>query len=232
MPSPAASPATPEPPVFQSPGDKLCRSLFPFLAPRRDKWAVKNLPNALTVIRLGIVPTTVELYRSYHGSHFGFYWGWFVLGAFLAFTDLIDGPIARMVGNEKGMGQWLDPTIDKIFSLSLFLVIWFLLSSTMPQIADRRALMAVLLLRFSADLLLLSLPLLKRGLIIVKASPAGKIKFNLDVAMGAVALGGVPIVHAGWLSGNFVGGIVCLIALGATFYGFRSFRQHLGRKTA
>jgi CDP-diacylglycerol--glycerol-3-phosphate 3-phosphatidyltransferase len=72
-----------------------------------------NLPNALTVLRLAVVPVFAVLLLSDHGSSTaGRYWatGCFVLAII---TDRYDGQIARRRGQVTEFGKLADPIADK-----------------------------------------------------------------------------------------------------------------------
>ena len=80
--------------------------------------ALVNLPNALTLGRIFLVPLLlVVLLTSFDGR------SWFgvsneILGAAIfgvaSFTDWLDGFLARRHGQVTGLGQWMDPLADKL----------------------------------------------------------------------------------------------------------------------
>jgi CDP-diacylglycerol--glycerol-3-phosphate 3-phosphatidyltransferase len=77
-----------------------------------------NLPNALTVFRILLVPLlVVVLLTRFSGSEF---WG---LGIFLlaAITDLFDGIIARRTDSVTVVGTLLDPIADKLLISAAFI---------------------------------------------------------------------------------------------------------------
>jgi CDP-diacylglycerol--glycerol-3-phosphate 3-phosphatidyltransferase len=77
------------------------------------------LPNAITVLRLLLLPLIVWLsYSTETGS---------LVAALLIFnagaaSDLLDGVIARRYGAESRLGKLLDPVVDKIYILSVLYV--------------------------------------------------------------------------------------------------------------
>jgi CDP-diacylglycerol--glycerol-3-phosphate 3-phosphatidyltransferase len=80
--------------------------------------AVWNLPNSLTLLRIGLVPLlVVVLLTRFAGSEF---WG---LGIFLlaALTDAFDGAIARRTGKVTVAGTLLDPIADKLLMSAAFI---------------------------------------------------------------------------------------------------------------
>lgn len=79
---------------------------------------MKNLPNALTVGRILLVPLLVTvLFTKVQGKE------WVGLGLFLAaaLTDFLDGFLARRWGRVTRLGQILDPAADKILIASAFI---------------------------------------------------------------------------------------------------------------
>lgn len=79
---------------------------------------MKNLPNALTVGRILLVPILVTvLFTKMPGKE------WLGLGLFLAaaLTDFLDGFLARRYQVITPLGQLLDPAADKILIASAFI---------------------------------------------------------------------------------------------------------------
>ena len=77
----------------------------------RDR--VLTIPNALSVLRLVLVPVFLYLLLSVHAN------GWAVaLLMFSGFSDWADGKIARLVPNQSSrLGELLDPLVDRIYML-------------------------------------------------------------------------------------------------------------------
>ncbi|MCD4748707.1 MAG: CDP-diacylglycerol--glycerol-3-phosphate 3-phosphatidyltransferase [Thermoanaerobaculales bacterium] len=77
-----------------------------------------NLPNSLTVFRIGLVPILVVVLLTEIPDRE--YWG---LGIFLVatFTDFFDGLIARRTGAVTVMGTLLDPIADKLLICAAFI---------------------------------------------------------------------------------------------------------------
>src|SRR3954467_2939517 len=72
-----------------------------------------NLPNALTMLRLAVVPVFAVLLLSDHGSSTaGRYWATLVF-ALAIITDRYDGLIARRTGQVTEFGKLADPIADK-----------------------------------------------------------------------------------------------------------------------
>lgn len=78
---------------------------------------MKNLPNALSVFRILLVPILVTvLFTKFEGRE------WYGLALFLgaALTDFLDGYLARKFHVVSRLGQLLDPAADKILMASAF----------------------------------------------------------------------------------------------------------------
>lgn len=79
-----------------------------------------NVPNAITIARLFLVP--VFIYLAYDGSHAG------QIGALVVFlvaslSDSLDGYLARRSGRVTRLGEFLDPLADKILVLAALVVL-------------------------------------------------------------------------------------------------------------
>ena len=82
--------------------------------------ALSNLPNYLTFLRLGLIPIFVLL-MSDSGRWAG-YLAAFVF-AIAAFTDLLDGFLARRYGAVSDLGKLLDPLADKILVMAALVML-------------------------------------------------------------------------------------------------------------
>jgi CDP-diacylglycerol---glycerol-3-phosphate 3-phosphatidyltransferase len=74
-----------------------------------------NLPNAITVARLLLVPVFVVALVQVGESSPSGGWAWFAAGVFAvaSFTDFIDGDLARRRGQVTTFGKVADPIADK-----------------------------------------------------------------------------------------------------------------------
>lgn len=138
---------------------------------------VLTIPNALSVLRLLLVPVFIYLLAEHAGG-----WAVAVL-MFSGFSDWADGKIARLVDNQSSrLGALLDPAVDRIYmvvtpvALAVYGIVpwWFVI---------------VLLAR---DLLLaLTLPILRsRGLTALTVTYVGKAAtFSLMSGFPLVLLG-------------------------------------------
>ena len=72
---------------------------------------IKKIPNILTIGRIIIVPFFVLAFYlpGFYGDLTAF-----ALFVIASFTDLLDGMLARMLGEESKLGELLDPIADKI----------------------------------------------------------------------------------------------------------------------
>src|SRR6478609_3965930 len=114
----------------------------------RDR--VLTVPNALSVLRLALVPVFLYLLLVAHAT------GWAVgVLMFSGFSDWADGKIARLVDNQSSrLGELLDPLVDRIYmvtvpvALALYGVVpWWLvltllgrdvlLAATLPLLRSR-----------------------------------------------------------------------------------------------
>tara|TARA_R110002124_G_scaffold64985_1_gene177189 strand:- start:78453 stop:79010 length:558 start_codon:yes stop_codon:yes gene_type:complete len=78
-----------------------------------------NIPNILTLARIFILPFL--LWMIYQDSALWAY-GAFVVYALSAFTDYLDGYLARKLNQTSAFGTFIDPIADKIFVLGVLLV--------------------------------------------------------------------------------------------------------------
>jgi cardiolipin synthase len=79
----------------------------------RDR--VLTVPNALSVLRLVLVPVFLYLLFAAHAT------GWAVgVLMFSGFSDWADGKIARLVANQSSrLGELLDPAVDRIYMVTV-----------------------------------------------------------------------------------------------------------------
>lgn len=119
-----------------------------------------NLPNALTLLRLLLIP--VFLYLMHIDQMMP------ALGVFLfaSLTDLVDGWIARHYHLVTDLGKLFDPLADKLMVLSV--VVMLTVKGIIP-------LAAIIILLVKEGLMLLGGWLLLRKKIVVYALPLGKI---------------------------------------------------------
>lgn len=132
-----------------------------------------NLPNALTVFRMVLVPVFI-----------GFYiWGdpvarWIALGIFViaGFTDQLDGHIARSRNLVTDFGRLADPLADKALTLSAFIVLS--IDGIIPYFWIFTALVAIR----EVGITVLREVLRRQGTV-VSASSGGKLKTVLQMLL-------------------------------------------------
>src|SRR5262245_1001795 len=82
-------------------------------APRRPR--ILNLPNQLTLARFGLALVLFVLIEWHE-------WVWcLVVFAVAAFTDWLDGYLARKQGLTSSLGRNLDPLVDKVLVCGAFI---------------------------------------------------------------------------------------------------------------
>ncbi len=125
-----------------------------------------NLPNKLTILRIVMIPLCLLCWG------LGVYWLAAVVFAAAAFTDFLDGYIARKHNIVTTFGKFADPVADKILTLTamVFLCADGLLPAWAVAIVAARELM-VDGLRMVAS---------QKG-VVIAAGWSGKIKTNLQI---------------------------------------------------
>ena len=114
---------------------------------RRVSSAIRTVPNAVTLVRLLLMPACAYLLAT---GRYG--WG-LVLTALVGSTDWVDGWLARRTGQVSRLGQLLDPLADRLLIASVAIAL------VVQEVVPWQA--AVLLV--ARDLVLLcGWPLLKR----------------------------------------------------------------------
>lgn len=79
-----------------------------------------NLPNALTMFRIGLIPLVVIAYTlPYDWAHPAAGW----LFGLAAITDTLDGYLARKLKQTSAFGAFLDPVADKVIVCVALLLI-------------------------------------------------------------------------------------------------------------
>ena len=70
-----------------------------------------NLPNALTILRIALIPIIVLLFTS--GDDYSRFLA-FILFLIASITDYLDGLLARYMKQQTNFGEFLDPIADKL----------------------------------------------------------------------------------------------------------------------
>ena len=173
---------------------------------RDSKVPVVNLPNALTVLRLVLVPVFVVL--GLQSQSWSALWAAFVVFAVAAITDRFDGKLARSWGQITDFGRIADPIADKALTLCGFALLSY--QGYLPWWVT--ILIAVRELGITA----MRAFFLRRG-VVVSANQAGKLKtFMQMVALGALL---IPWAHFKHINDGNEWWVVLLIRLGQIFAG-------------
>lgn len=81
--------------------------------------ALRHLPNALTFLRLLLVPPLAVLLL--RGEYATALW----VAAVAGFTDALDGALARLFGWQSWLGGVLDPLADKLLLVTGYACLWW-----------------------------------------------------------------------------------------------------------
>jgi CDP-diacylglycerol--glycerol-3-phosphate 3-phosphatidyltransferase len=133
-----------------------------------------SIPNALTASRLVAIPVLMALLLMRFPGHDQVAAALFIL---FSFTDTLDGELARRTGTVSDFGKFLDPLADKLFVLSVLIVLVQedLVAAWVVVVIFSRELVITILRSVAAN----------QGHVI-SAAPLGKTKTITQ--MGAVAL--------------------------------------------
>ena len=173
---------------------------------RNSRVPVVNLPNALTVLRLVLVPIFVLL--GLQSQSWSALWAAFFVFAVAAITDRFDGELARSWGQITDFGRIADPIADKALTLCGFALLSY--QGFLPWWLT--ILIAVRELGITA----MRGFFLRRG-VVVSANQAGKLKtFMQMVALGTLL---IPWTHFAALNEANEWWVVLLIRLGQIFAG-------------
>jgi CDP-diacylglycerol---glycerol-3-phosphate 3-phosphatidyltransferase len=128
-----------------------------------------NLPNALTLSRLAAIPFLMVLLIVKFNGHDQLAALLFLI---FSFTDTLDGQIARRHGTVSDLGKFLDPLADKLFVLSVLIVL----------VQEGLVAAWVVVVIFSRELLITILRSVgaSQGLVIA-AAPMGKTKTAMQM---------------------------------------------------
>lgn len=79
---------------------------------------LRQLPNAITWLRVAsVLPLTWSIHRGAYAEALG-------VAAFAAFTDALDGFVAKRCGWQSRFGSLLDPIADKLLLAGCFVALW------------------------------------------------------------------------------------------------------------
>lgn len=129
-----------------------------------------HLPNALTISRLLAIPLLMFLLLADFPNHDQIAAAVFVL---FSLTDTMDGQLARRQGTVSDLGKFLDPLADKLFVLSVLIVL----------VQEELVASWVVVVIFARELLITLLRTVAAGQgRVIPAAPLGKTKTVAQVA--------------------------------------------------
>ena len=165
-----------------------------------------NLPNVLTLVRIGFIPIFVVAYLFAEN----YYWISALIFATAAVTDWIDGDLARRLRQSTPFGAFLDPVADKLIVVTaLVLLIGHHATLTMTfagMVIIGREIVVSALREWMAEVN-------RRGLVVV--SWVGKVKTGFQMAAIIVLLANPPSLEYPWA---IVGVILLYIAVFMTLW--------------
>jgi CDP-diacylglycerol---glycerol-3-phosphate 3-phosphatidyltransferase len=91
------------------------------MATRAVSRPLAQLPNALTVLRLGLIPVFVGLML---GSDDGYSWPAAIVFGVAGVTDQVDGFLARRWHVESRFGKFADPLADRLMIDAAVILLW------------------------------------------------------------------------------------------------------------
>ncbi|MBT2584366.1 phosphatidylinositol phosphate synthase [Arthrobacter sp. ISL-95] len=123
--------------------NRHARGFFTSLFTPLARWLLRIgvSPDAVTIAgTAGVILGGLVLYP------LGFLWWGSVVVAFFAFSDVVDGIMARLQGRSGGWGNFLDSTLDRLADGAIFagLTIWFFTGGEDPAIATAAVVCLVL----------------------------------------------------------------------------------------
>lgn len=170
------------------------------VAPRPSNW---NLPNALTLFRIVMVPFFVWAFIA-DGGQYGPL-RWLAVGLFVVaiYTDKLDGDIARARGLITSFGKIADPIADKLLIGSALIML--------SAVGELWWWVTIVMLVREIGITLLRFVVIRYG--VMAASKGGKLKTVLQTV--AIFFYLLPVTPAhDWLS--IIALVVMLVALAVT----------------
>jgi CDP-diacylglycerol--glycerol-3-phosphate 3-phosphatidyltransferase len=168
---------------------------------------ILNIANALTLLRLLLVPVFVVLMLS-HGGHSG---GWrdaaFVAFAVACITDVIDGDLARTRGLVTDVGKIADPIADKALTGAALICL--------SSLGDLPWWVTVVVGVRELGITALRIVVIRHG--VIPASRGGKAKTllqNLAIGLYVLPLSGWPASLRAWV---MVAAVVITVATGIDY---------------
>jgi CDP-diacylglycerol--glycerol-3-phosphate 3-phosphatidyltransferase len=150
--------------------------------------AMLNLPNALTILRIVLIPFCFAALMQESGDDPRWriiaWWGFFIVGM----TDILDGRLARARQQITELGKFLDPVADKLLIGSALV--------GLSLLGDLPWWITLVILGREFAVTLLRIFVVRLGGRIIPASRGGKLKtFTQGFATGFYVLPLVPSLH-------------------------------------
>lgn len=166
-----------------------------------------NLPNALTVMRLILVPVFLFALFAGGGHQTSFRWLAWAIFAAAAITDRFDGHIARKRGQVTDFGKIADPMADKALTGSALI--------GLSMLGDLAWWVTIVILVREIGITLLRFAVLRYG--VIAASPGGKAKTLVQIL--AIGLYVLPLPHGlHWIGLSFmIAAIILTVVTGVDY---------------
>lgn len=170
------------------------------MAPRPSNW---NLPNALTLLRIVLVPFFIWAFVADGGAYGPLRWLAVVLFVVAIYTDKLDGDIARARGLITSFGKIADPIADKLLIGSALVML--------SVVGELWWWVTIVMLVREIGITLLRFVVIRYG--VMAASKGGKLKTVMQTVAIFVYL--LPVTPANpWLT--IVALVIMLAALAVT----------------
>lgn len=170
-----------------------------------------NLPNALTVLRLILVPVFLLALFAEGGHDATWRWIAWAVFALAAITDRYDGHIARKRGQVTDFGKIADPIADKALTGSAMI--------GLSMLGDLAWWITLVVLVREIGITLLRLAVIRYG--VIAASPGGKAKTFVQII--AIGLYILPLPESvQWIAAGTMGLAVILTVVTGIDYVIRA----------
>ncbi|MBM4337149.1 MAG: CDP-diacylglycerol--glycerol-3-phosphate 3-phosphatidyltransferase [Deltaproteobacteria bacterium] len=175
-----------------------------------------NLPNAITLLRIGLTPLLLLL-PWFEGPAWSAIMGFGFLA--ISLTDLLDGYLARLHGTESRIGKLLDPLADKFLVMTAFVML-----VAVGRIPSWALPLVIAILGREFAVTALRAMMSAEG-VVIGASPLGKWKTGFQIAALTALLVHFPLLG---LPVQELGLVLLIIATGLTVWsGYEYFAAYL-----
>ncbi len=157
-----------------------------------------NLPNKLTVLRIILMPVMVLLF------YFQLYISAAVVFVAAAFTDMLDGKIARKNKLVTVFGKFVDPLADKLINIAAIIILTSKISASQPEWYGILVTVTAVII-VSRETIITSLRALAANEgVVIAADKLGKLKTVLQ----DIAIVGMFLDESKYLDIPFVGDLI------------------------